>query len=1082
VSLLSLVYFKLFFLSFGILFRRSLLHSMVRSYMLLIFFGLHLLDYSLVYILTFSSTCLHDSMILSRPAIATRTSRLLDKPAFKSFYDRSTLRALDNNKSNTLTDRCLTNIRKLKLFRRSNIRARGCRSGVKKRAWADNNKKRRQNSSNSFLQEFSSSQASRQNAPLADSFIETILTERLSPIITSRSIRPKCLLSVNVTTLIKPSNGYVHSKSTFNNSFITVPSLYVLNPTSLSKPHAKDHIATDLLSYNTDIALIAETWYKGHHTDSAVAIQGYNIYRKDRLRRRGGGVCIYITNRVEAYRYQPNHVNHDKFEVVWIRTKLRDNNLFIASLYHPPPSSSSSQSYASTELLDYLRDSIESIVTVDEGAIVILGGDFNQLNHNELTSSGLISVVNVPTHKGNYLDRIYTTAPLFTQVKAVLSTVNTAHKAIVANGDLRSIYDRNKVNSVRSVRLRTPSKNAHALLSLQSADWNAITSMENLQGAFDKFYETINSIMALHYPLSTVTITNKDPEFVTPRVKILLRRKNKLMKHGQIEKASGLAEIIRREITSSNASELNSAVINNSKDLWRSVHRITGSTRHVSTTVIDAATLNEHYANVSTDSNYRCPARKSTCHEPMFWPSQFELFTLLDSLKPTAIGPDGLPEWLLRLGAPVLTEPICNLFNRSITESFVPSQWKGAHITPIPKTTQPLAPSDYRPISITSVLSRVFEKLMVKHYLYPVLNVSPVKDETRDQFAFRPTGSTTAAVITLISRISSLLENNHYVRIISLDFSKAFDSIRHSELCRKLADTPINDCVYNWIVSYLKDRFHCTKANGILSQPKEISASVVQGSAIGPISFIFTSKDLKPVVNGNELLKYADDSYLIIPSSNDNTVGLELSSIETWASENNLKLNRAKTYEMIASRKKPVPLPAVIDGIERTNQLEVLGVTLQHDLRMEAHINKVVSRAGSDLYALKTLRHHGLPVGVLSHICRATLTAKLTYASPSWRGFCSVAELSRLDSVVHKANRWGLCHESDNNITSILDNADKDLFDKVLCNPHHVLKPLLPPVRELTYSLRPRGHSHSLPIKTNLTARNFVTRMLYSTI
>src|SRR5206468_3710197 len=110
------------------------------------------------------------------------------------------------------------------------------------------------------------------------------------------------------------------------------------------------------------------------------------------------------------------------------------------------------------------------------------------------------------------------------------------------------------------------------------------------------------------------------------------------------------------------------------------------------------------------------------------------------------------------------------------------------------------------------------------------------------------------------------------------------------------------------------------------------------------------------------------------------------------------------------------------------------------------------------------------------------LTAKLIYAASSWRGFCTVAELSRLDSVVRKASRWGLCYERDNNMTAILDNADKDLFAKVLCNPHHVLQPLLPPIKEPNYCLRPRGHLHQLPKKTSLSARNFFTRMLYATV
>ena len=252
----------------------------------------------------------------------------------------------------------------------------------------------------------------------------------------------------------------------------------------------------------------------------------------------------------------------------------------------------------------------------------------------------------------------------------------------------------------------------------------------------------------------------------------------------------------------------------------------------------------------------------------------------------------------------------------------------------------------------------MFEKLLIKSFLYPSLRQSPVKEDLNDQFAFRPTGSTTSALAALLSKITEHLESNSYVRVFSLDFSKAFDSVRHAELCIKLANLSIQDNVYNWIVSYLNNRHHCTKVMGSLSAPKEINASVVQGSAIGPVSYIITASDLKPCSNSNNLFKYADDSYLLVPSENEDTIGTELKNIEDWASRNNLKLNRKKSLEMIVTKKKLIEQPQQVTGIERVSSLDVLGVTIQSDLRMDAHIDKVVKRASSDLYALKILRYH----------------------------------------------------------------------------------------------------------------------------
>ena len=130
----------------------------------------------------------------------------------------------------------------------------------------------------------------------------------------------------------------------------------------------------------------------------------------------------------------------------------------------------------------------------------------------------------------------------------------------------------------------------------------------------------------------------------------------------------------------------------------------------------------------------------------------------------------------------------------SLLTATVPSQWKQARIRPVPKVTSPQQAADYRPISITPVLSRIVERLVVRRYIYPVLSSPPPSLQFSDQFAFRPTGSTTAAIITLLHIVSNLLSSEPYVIIISLDFSKAFDSVRHFQLLHKFAqfDLPLS--------------------------------------------------------------------------------------------------------------------------------------------------------------------------------------------------------------------------------------------------------------------------------------------------
>jgi len=220
------------------------------------------------------------------------------------------------------------------------------------------------------------------------------------------------------------------------------------------------------------------------------------------------------------------------------------------------------------------------------------------------------------------------------------------------------------------------------------------------------------------------------------------------------------------------------------------------------------------------------------------------MFKLLDNLHHTATGLDGLPAWFLRLGAPVFYKPICQLFNQSLSTSTVPQQWKRACIRPTPKVSAPTRHADFRPISITPVLTRVMEKSVVHRFLYPAFLSPPQTLSFSNQFAFRPTGSPAAAIISLLHTVTSMLLSNPYVIVISLDFSKAFDTVRHSTLLEKLAQLDTPDEVYNWLVDFFSGHAHCTVYRDQTSTLKSINASIIQGSAIGPAAYVVNAGDL----------------------------------------------------------------------------------------------------------------------------------------------------------------------------------------------------------------------------------------------
>jgi len=216
---------------------------------------------------------------------------------------------------------------------------------------------------------------------------------------------------------------------------------------------------------------------------------------------------------------------------------------------------------------------------------------------------------------------------------------------------------------------------------------------------------------------------------------------------------------------------------------------------------------------------------------------------MLDRLKPTAIGLDAVPAWLLQMGAPAFAAPLAIRLNQSMSANVVPQQWKYATITPVPKITKPTQCSDFRPIY---VLSRLTERYIVRSFIYPALLHPPPSLCFSDQFAFRLSGSTTAPLVALLHTVGDMLSTNSFVYVIALDFSKAFDSVRHLTLMDKMAQLAMPDQVYNWIRDFFYERYHCGKFAGDVSSLVDITASVVQGSSLGPASYIVTAADLRP--------------------------------------------------------------------------------------------------------------------------------------------------------------------------------------------------------------------------------------------
>ena len=303
---------------------------------------------------------------------------------------------------------------------------------------------------------------------------------------------------------------------------------------------------------------------------------------------------------------------------------------------------------------------------------------------------------------------------------------------------------------------------------------------------------------------------------------------------------------------------------------------------------------------------------------------------------------------------------ITKLFNRSLQEQFVRCHWKLANVTPIPKESPLTNCNQLQPISLTNIIIRLFEKLILKFELFHIIKslIGP------DQFASKENSNTTMALVKSQHYWLKWLDGNaNFVRVLSFDFSKAFDTVSHYILSDKLKAIDINPYVINWILDFLSQRKQRVVVDGITTEFIDINRGVPQGTVLGPILFSLMVNDIQLAdPRRNLLVTFADDITISIPVSKDSTDATinEVNSIRDWAASNRMTLNLSKTWEMLIHRKTTKPNPQPVPDIERKSWLKLLGILFQENpCCWELHVDKLIAKASSRLYILRVCKFYG---------------------------------------------------------------------------------------------------------------------------
>ena len=833
--------------------------------------------------------------------------------------------------------------------------------------------------------------------------------------------------------------------------------------------------------------MICETWFTNKIDSSNITLDGYNLFRNDRHKRKGGGVCIYVRSEITSEVIWPAIHSNPSVEIVVLKCKYYQRSYFIACCYYPPK-----PLYSPDQFNDVITCVFEIISSYDEDdAIIVLAGDLNQLDSDFLCNKyGLVQLVDTPTHDGNILDKFFTNRPdIYNNWFPMKSTVKTKHLAVLVYNGVDQVH--RNANRRKSLFYDTRSHNIDKLRrAIALFDWSILLECFNIQILYTRFLAVCKYLISASIPVKTITMWTRDPEYITPLVKGLLRKRYKLRRRGRVAEADVLAQKINQLIANVRSKRLSQLNNVSTKVLWKNVnaHYRDAAVGNLRSLLFDVNNACEYFANVSFDPTYDQANVAKFCKLPDCvyagpYVSAADITPLcverlLRSVKSTSPGTDDLPCWFFQTCSVELAEIVCHIFNCSITSGIVPAQWSTAIVTPIPKIPHPQSLGDLRPISVTPILSRLAEKLIVNLWLRPSIPAHSVAD----QFAFRPTGSTTSALVYLMHHVTSLLESNNYVRCLLIDFSKAFDIVDHAIIVEKLTKLPLPWNVINWFISFLTARKIVLKFDSVLSKPKIINRSIVQGSGVGPTMYILHESDLRLISRVNILLKYADDTNVLTPEITDVSLSDEFENIKKWASVNKMVINLSKTKEIVFHRPNPRhsldPYPLAF--IEQVRETKLLGLVLNHRMSFNAHVQYIMRQCSQRLYLMKLLRKQGLPNKQLNIVFQAIIVSRVQYAVSAWGGFLTADLIQQIDAFFSRAHRIGLC--DDISFASLLFAADQTLFSS-MTKPEHCLHSLLPPVKSNQYNLRERGHEHLLPeFRTCLYKQSFLLRYLYQTI
>ena len=750
---------------------------------------------------------------------------------------------------------------------------------------------------------------------------------------------------------------------------------------------------------------------------------------------RGGGVVIYAREEYDSSLVPELTLLNDHIETVFIEIMSNDNKYLIGSIYRPPSASLANF----TECLGNLHDVVRNRFKCHS---VTVGGDFNidlfscntyPLYLNFLScmfSNDFFPVILRPTRIGptsaTLIDHIWCNKPYNVLDSSIVLSNISDHYAVscIISPDVESTPVRN-VNVSFSRRIKN-SRNREILTdTLSNFDWGLVLMESSAETAYNLFSESLFRIYDDCIPVRNITAKRLDvtKPYINDNIKAALKLKHKLQKlfnkrpisYGdQYRAARNKVNSLIKAAKANYFKDKLKQTEGDAKGTWEVINTLMGrkskpgSTDSLSVDGEDISDkdrisqcFNKYFSCVGSDlaskitncgnwGKYLPPRVNNRFN---FNPcSAAEIIKIVKSLKSDSAGHDNIPTYVFKDNIDVLAPVIAFICNLSLSTGVFPSQLSIAKIICIFKSGDPRLISNYRPISVLCVFSKIIEKL-VHCRLSMFFNDNDLLSSA--QFGFREGLSTVDAVHTLINALYDSFDRGKVALGVFIDLQKAFDSIDRSKLIGKLMYYGVIDTELKWFQSYFHNRVQYVCFGDSQSQRLPVNFGVIQGSILGPLLFIIYINDIVQCSESLKYIIYADDTNVFITYDssrlNDcvNVANVELGRLSVWLKENSLSLNVSKSQYMLFSRRKlnviDVDLHVFLDGreIERVSHTKFLGCLIDENLLWNDHITSVIRKASKFIPILYNIRNN-LDTKTLVLIYNSIIYPNLVYCNSVW--------------------------------------------------------------------------------------------------